>query len=290
VAERLLGLVPSSVEYADVRVVQRRHEGVHVENEAVSQVMLAESLGACVRVLLGGQWGFAASSRLDAAARDGLVRRAIEQAHAAAGSRPPIRLARVPVVRAEYCTPLVRDPFAVAIDEKVNVLLSAAGVMRRAGGAQLRTAEASMDFFRDEKVFASSEGALIEQRLTESGAGLLATAGDGNDTQRRSYPQSVPRAIRGQRGDFASRGYEHVQTMRLVEEAPRVAEEAVVLLTAAQRPVGTTTLIVSGSQMPMLVHETGGHPLRAGPASLAAKRARPAARIWRPTSAEACAS
>ena len=260
VAERLLGLVPSSVEYADVRVVQRRHEGVHVENEAVSQVMLAESLGACVRVLLGGQWGFAASSRLDAAARDGLVRRAIEQAHAAAGSGPPVRLARVPVVRAEYCTPLVRDPFAVAIDEKVNVLLSAAGVMRRAGGAQLRTAEASMDFFRDEKVFASSEGALIEQRMTESGAGLLATAGDGNDTQRRSYPQSVPRAIRGQRGDFASRGYEHVQTMRLVEEAPRVAEEAVVLLTAAQCPVGTTTLIVSGSQMPMLVHETAGHP------------------------------
>jgi len=260
IAEDLLGLVPSSVEYADVRVVRRRHEGVHVENEAVSQVMLVDTVGVGVRVLIGGQWGFAASSHLDSLDRAALVRRAVAQAKAATGSGPPIRLAPVPVVRAVYCSPLARDPFAVPIDQKVSVLLSAADAMRRAGGAQVRTAEASMDFFQDEKVFASSEGALVEQRLTESGAGLLATAGDGEDTQRRSYPQSVPRAIRGQRGDFATRGYEHIEEMRLVEEAPRVAEEAVMLLTAALCPVRTTTLIVGGTQMTMLVHETAGHP------------------------------
>src|SRR5205814_5658287 len=47
---------------------------------------------------------------------------------------------------------------------------------------------------------------------------------------------------------------------RLVEEAPRVGEQAVMLLTAPPCPVGTTTLIVGASQMPMLVHECAGHP------------------------------
>jgi TldD protein len=260
IAERVLGLVPASVEYADVRVVRRHHEGVHVENEAVSQVMLVEAAGVCVRVLVDGQWGFAATSRLDQAACDDVVRRAFEQATAAAGSGPPVRLAPVAVVRAEYRTPLVRDPFSVPLDQKVALLLSAADSMRRAGGARVRTAEASMDAFRDDKVFASTEGALIEQQLTECGAGLMATATDDNDTQRRSYPQSVPRAIRGQRGDFATRGYEHIEALGLLFEAPRVGEEAVVLLTAKPCPVSTTTLIVGGSQMTMLVHETAGHP------------------------------
>jgi TldD protein len=256
----VLGLVPASVEYADVRVVSRRQEGVHVENEAVSQVILSDTAGMCVRVLAGGQWGFAAASRLDDVACDDLVRRAVEQATAAAGSGPPVRLAAVPVVRAEDCTPVVRDPFSVSMNDKVSLLLAAADAMQRSGGARLRTAEASMDFFRDDKVFASTEGSLIEQQLTESGAGLMATAADAHDAQRRSYPQSVPRAIRGQRGDFSSRGYEHIEGLRLVEEAPRVADEAVMLLTAAACPVGTTTLIVGGSQMTMLVHETAGHP------------------------------
>jgi TldD protein len=260
IAERVLGMLPAGVQYADVRVVRRRHEGLHVENDAVGQILLAESTGVGLRVLLDGQWSFAATARLDPDGLERLVRNALAQARAAAGAGPAVRLAPAKVVREVYATPLARDPFMVPIDTKIAVLLAAAAAMRRAGGQKLRTAEASMDFFRDEKVFANSEGSLIEQTLTESGAGLLATAVAGADMQRRSYPQSVPRAIRGQRGDFATRGYEHVERMRLVEEAPRVAEEAVALLTAAACPSKTTTLIVGGTQMALLVHETAGHP------------------------------
>jgi TldD protein len=231
-----------------------------VENEAVGQVLLLESEGLSVRVLCGGQWGFAATARLDPAGVERALANALAQARAAAGAGPRVRLAPAPVVRDVYRTQLERDPFDVPIDEKITLLLAAAASMRTAGGGRVRSAEASMDFFRDDKVFANSEGTLIEQTLTESGAGLLATAADGADVQRRSYPQSVPRAIRGQRGDFATRGYEHVAAMRLIEEAPRVAEEAVALLSADQCPSTTTTLIVGGTQMPMLVHETAGHP------------------------------
>jgi TldD protein len=131
--------------------------------------------------------------------------------------------------------------------------------MRRAGGNDVR-ADASMDFFRDDKVFASTEGACIEQTIVESGAGLMATASDGSDVQRRSYPQGVPRAIRGQRGDFATAGYEHIESLDLANSAPRVGEEAAMLLRAQPCPAITTTLIVGGAQMAQLIHETAGHP------------------------------
>ena len=82
-AERVLGRVPSAAAYADVRVVRRRHDGLHVEGESVGQVLTEESEGIGLRVLLDGQWGFACTARLDDL--DRIVRRAVDQAHAAAG-------------------------------------------------------------------------------------------------------------------------------------------------------------------------------------------------------------
>jgi len=259
IAERVLGLLPSSVAYADVRVVRRRHDGIHVENQDVRQVLTEESEGIGLRVLLNGQWGFAATARLDAGGLQAAVRRAVDQARAAEGLGPPITLAPSPPHQGRFATPVQRDPFGVPFAAKVELLLEAANSILRAGGSRV-VAEASMDFFRDEKLFASTEGACIEQTIVESGAGLMATAANGSDVQRRSYPQGVPRAIRGQRGDFATAGYEHIEGLALASAAPRVGEEAAALLSAHPCPAVTTTLIVGGAQMAQLIHETAGHP------------------------------
>src|SRR3982074_739962 len=111
IAERVLGLLPARVTYADVRVVRRRHEGLHVENEAVGQVLLAESEGLAIRVLCNGQWGFAATARLAPAGVESALTSALGQARAAEGAGPRVRLAPAPVVRDVYRTQLVRDPF-----------------------------------------------------------------------------------------------------------------------------------------------------------------------------------
>lgn len=260
-AEHVLSLVPSAAEYADVRVVHRRHEGLHVENGSVGQALDEESIGVGIRVLLGGHWGFAATSRLDRAGLDTAVVRATAQARAAARSLPGrARLAPAPAVEARYETPFLRDPFEVPLGEKLDLLVQASEAMTAARGGSVVAAEASCDVFLEHKLFASTEGSRVEQRLLETGAGLMATAADGDDVQRRSYPQSVPRAIKGQRGDFATAGWEHVESLRLAEEAPRVGEEAAALLKAPQCPAGPATLVVSGAQMAQVVHETIGHP------------------------------
>jgi TldD protein len=261
-ALRALGLVPTGVQYADIRAVERKHEGLHVDRDAVDQVVIEESLGIGIRVLLNGQWGFAATHQVDnPVTLEQAVRRAVDQAQAAAGLGPPVALAPVPVVRARYATAVVRNPFTdVGVSEKIDLLLRAAAGMKRGGGTNVRSAEASMDFFQDHKVFANTEGSVVEQRITESGGGIMATASDEHDVQRRSFPQSVPRAIRGQRGDFSTAGYEHVAGLGLVEEAERVGSEAAALLRADACPSGKTTLIVTGAQMPLVIHETAGHP------------------------------
>src|SRR3979411_1308129 len=109
IAQRILGRVPSAATYADVRVVRRRHDGLHVQGESMGQVLTEESEGIGLRVLLDGQWGFACTARLDDL--DVVVRRAVDQAHAAYGLGPPISLAPAPVVVAVYSTPVARDPF-----------------------------------------------------------------------------------------------------------------------------------------------------------------------------------
>lgn len=253
IAENLLGLVPHGVSYADVRVVRRQHECVHVDGPAVSP-LYEETEGVAVRVLVEGQWGFAATSFVEQA--ETALERAVAQARAASGhGGPRAKLAPQEPLHARYETPLERDPLTVSLDEKVTLLAAASEAL----GPGLGAAEASYDCFRETKCFASSEGTLVEQVLTETGAGIMATAANQDDLQRRSYPQSVPRSIKGQRGDFATAGWEHVLSLQLVEEAPRVGDEARSLLSAPPCPVGRATVIVSGTQMALFVHECFGH-------------------------------
>jgi TldD protein len=49
--------------------------------------------------------------------------------------------------------------------------------------------------------------------------------------------------------------------MKLVENARRVAEEAVALHHAEQCPEGTATIILDGSQLGLQIHESIGHPI-----------------------------
>ena len=101
-------------------------------------------------------------------------------------------------------------------------------------------------------MFASTEGALCEQLVTECGGGIAAVAVEGSDSQIRSYPASHG-------GHVAEAGYEHFLELELPGHAPRVASEAVALLRAPACPHGRTTLVLAGEQLGLQVHESVGH-------------------------------
>jgi TldD protein len=238
--------------YADVRVDERVQQDIAVKNGQLAAVSDDASEGFGVRVLVDGAWGFAGSDRLEKAEVEEVVSRAVRIAKASARVRSaPVDLGAPVTSRGSYRTPIERDPFGVPLSEKVDLLLRADQAMASVKGVRIR--EGSMEFIRQKKLFASTDGAWTEQELYESGAGIEATATSPDEVQNRSYPNSFGR-------HQGSGGYEFVTALELDRHGQRIAEEAVQLLSAPQCPSGVKTLILGASQVGLQIHESCGHP------------------------------
>jgi TldD protein len=241
------------VPYADLRVVRRQFEEIAVKNGKVDALTRNEDCGFGIRVLYRGAWGFAASSQVNKAEMEKTLDRAWKIARASSRIKEKdIPFAPSPGLVENYRTPVSVDPFSVPLDRKVTLLLEADEVLRR--NPRVKISEAFMGTYEAEKTFASTEGSFIEQRIVECGAGISATAIEGSEMQVRSYPNSF-------RGNFATRGYDWIEELKIKDHAGRVAEEAAQLLFAKPCPSGTTTLILDGSQLALQVHESIGHPI-----------------------------
>ncbi|NLB97561.1 MAG: TldD/PmbA family protein [Armatimonadetes bacterium] len=239
--------------YADVRVVRRTTEEILVKNGHVEAVEAGESTGFGVRVVVDGAWGFASSRQVDADEMERVAELATRIARASAlVQREEVDLAPVEPARGRFEMPCRKDPFEVPLEEKISLLLDADAALRRE--PRVTVSEARMAFFREEKTFASTEGAYLEQVKTESGAGVAATATESGEVQVRSYPAAFG-------GDFAAAGYEFIESLDLEQGAETAGQEAAALLDAPQCPSGVTDLILEGQQLALQIHESCGHPV-----------------------------
>jgi TldD protein len=237
--------------YAEARHVHGREEHLAVHDELVDSVDAAESEGIGVRVLVGGAWGFAATRDISAAGAEQALRRALAVAAAqpAAGARP---LAPVRPAQGHWESSCRIDPFTLALDERLAHLFAAVAAMR--GDARIVRADASASMMRTTKALATSDGTAVTQVLTECGAGIAATAVGDGELQVRTYPCSHG-------GTVAAAGWEQVLGLDLLGHAPRVASEAIELLTAPTVPEGTKTIILHAEQLALQLHESIGHAL-----------------------------
>jgi TldD protein len=243
----------AGADYSDARFVSEESESMTVRNQEMEGIDRALSQGVGIRVLAGGYWGFAATARTEDAEIDRTAKLAVEIARAASRlPMEPIKLEPVEPATDEWRTPVQEDPFAVPLDEKVSLLMETSRRMQGVKG--LAFGESSLDFYRRQTSFSSSEGAAIEQTVVNSGGGMEATAISDGEVQRRSFPNSF-------RGHIRAAGYEHIRSLGLMEEAERVAQQAVDLLGAKECPSEVTTIVLDGNQVILQVHESVGHPL-----------------------------
>ena len=241
------------VSYADVRVIAQRSRALSTKNGKIGSASDAESVGMNVRVIADGAWGFAASADLGRGAVQATAEHAIEIAKASARvKREDVRLASEKPAVAEWSTPYTTDPFTISIEQNIELLLRIDAELRSVAGITL--AEANLNFNREEQWFSSSEGADIHQTKLSTGAGYAAYSFAGSEIQKRSYPNSFG-------GQWQNKGYELVEELKLVENARRIAEEAVALHGADQCPEGTFDLILDSSQLGLQIHESVGHPI-----------------------------
>jgi TldD protein len=220
--------------YVDARLSTLSTEDVKVRNGSVETLSSGVERGIGIRVLAGNGWGFAGDSDDSEAALRRAADRALEAARAShiTASRD-IVLSPVDPVEGAWASRYATEP--LRSDDRIHQV------------------SGEISTFRLEKIFASSDGSWIEQATTEMGAGIEVIAIEGDEFQRRSFPNSAG-------GDFQARGWEFVEELDLIGNGPRIRDEALALLSAPKAPAGIHDLIIGSSQLALQVHESCGHP------------------------------
>ena len=237
--------------YCDARQVEREVERIDVKDGSVESIDRSADRGIGVRVLLNGAWGFAATDRPDDVSLTHAVDDAI--ARAAASARVQTRgvvLAEVAAQRGEYRTPLRRDPFAVPIAERIQLLRAADDAMK---GEHIRSRRAGISAYRTRKHLVTSDGTDVSQEIVDSAAGISVLAVKAG---ARPVTRSEMRNAR-------QAGWEFVEECDLVGRARRYRDDATAILDAPPAQARPTDVVIDQSFLALLVHESCGHPTEA---------------------------
>jgi TldD protein len=237
--------------YADARVGRQRQNFVTTREQQIINVVDTDSIGIGVRVLADGQWGFAATRTLT---RDGVAAAAREAVSIARANRipgvAPVEFAPGETHRdATWASPHARDPFDVAIEEKVDLLLKANAEAGKVQG--VRFVNSSMFFVKENKYYANTDGSTINQTIIRSWLPFTVTAvaPDFSDFQSRG---NVVQPAQG--------GYEYILAQDIVGNAKQWGEQAVEKLKAKPIEVGRYDLVLHPSHLWLTIHESIGHP------------------------------
>ena len=242
----------AGAQYCDVRIAQYRSQSVQTRERRVQGLADTETGGIGVRTLVNGAWGFAATADLTPDSVVAVARNSVAQARAnrAALTRPIVLAPYGAPQKGEWKTPIQVDPFTVTVADKVALLLDVNAAALKVKGT--RFAQSSMNFLREEKTFANSEGSYTVQTLYRSSPSVNVTAvsADNSDFQTRAAEELAPRGM----------GYEHVTGADLVTNAAKWADEAVQKLSAKPVDVGRYDLILHPSHLWLTIHESVAHP------------------------------
>ena len=245
--------------YCDIRIVRLRDQRIGLrlsadratgKTLAVPGVAEDTSYGFGVRVIVSGAWGFAASPLVTPEEIARITGEAAIIAKANATIQPkPVMLAPVKAYRDRWQTPHDKDPLAVPVGEKIDLLRRAAEEVKK--NAKVFASTASLSLRSEDKYFASSEGSSIQQLILQIYGNLDATAVDreNNISRTRSY---VPTQ--------AAAGWEYVPEMNLEENAQRIREEVVEHLSAPPVRAGKKDLLLMPNHLMLTIHESVAHP------------------------------
>jgi TldD protein len=237
--------------YADVRIGRYQNQFIVTREQQIVQVIDTDSIGAGIRTLVDGTWGFAATRIL----KKDSIAAAVQQAVAIAKANriaqdSPVMLAPAPVVHASWRGAFRIDPWDIPVEEKAELLLRANAEALRA--KHVRFVSSTMYFVKETRHFASSEGSVISPQITVRSwvpMSITAVTPDESDFQKRS--NTVPPA---------GRGYEYIQAADLVGHSRQWGEEASQKLSATPVQVGRYDLVLHPTNLWLTMHESIAHP------------------------------
>ncbi|HEV3057997.1 MAG TPA: TldD/PmbA family protein [Vicinamibacterales bacterium] len=203
--------------------------------------------GFGVRVIHSGVWGFASSPIVTEDEIRRIARMATDVARASAiAKRVDVKLAPVPAYQQYWSTPTKREPSAVSQDDKQAFVQKVVDAASKVKGVTSVTA--SVQITNEWKYFASSEGSYIEQETWDTSPSFNVSAKVGDVVKTRSFV-GVPK----------TGGWEVAEESEMLENAERIANEAVEMTTAKPVGMGLKDLVLSPSHAMLTIHEIVAH-------------------------------
>jgi predicted Zn-dependent protease len=248
---RLRNAMPSGVDYCSVRYLAEREESVAVREDEPLPVSRSEEAGVMITVVAGGALGYAATCDLGPSGLAEAAGRAVWWAKQASG-RAVTDFSKIdwPSHQAELSGPNIRPWSQVSLETRYDLLKQQC--------ARLKTDDRIVDwsagigFISSDSLLLTSHGGRIVQTRHYTIPSMNVTANQGAETQTRSL---------GGHSFCQQGGMEVLDAFGFTTAAPRLASEAIELLTADNCPTGPTDLILAPDQMVLQIHESIGHPL-----------------------------
>lgn len=234
--------------YADVRLTVTRTQQLFSGTPSADE----EHIAVGVRALVDGFWGFVASPEWTPDEMARLGREAAAQAKVNNwGATRAVELGPPPPpATGAWSTPVRRDPFAVSDEEKMDYIRAA-----QAYAATFRNGSASslVSFKREERTFASSDGAFCTQTLYTALGNNSYFSVDTydpvtNQTGSRTVDWFAPTAG----------GYEVLTDGGLLDIIPQLYEDARRQLSPVPVPLGRTDVVFDAMAMADIVSRSIG--------------------------------
>ena len=256
----------AGAQYADARVTRRL---VHAHDWAWPLPFSEdeERVGIGVRALVEGYWGFSASTDLTPDTVVELAQDAVRQARASApGHARTVDMGQYTVATGTWSTPVRIDPFTVSIEEKKDEIMSWKIAWYEDGydpGERMIHEQAGWGFIlfvRQERVVATSDGALFTQTCFETGAQVLDQSRYGGGDLTRMSAEGGTNVLRGL--DWAGAGWEHFLDAKVAEQILsgqfREAKAAIAAIPKKPSTIGRYTLVCDGATMAAMLELTLG--------------------------------
>jgi TldD protein len=237
--------------YSDVRIGRYRNSIVFTREQQIVNTADIDNIGAGVRALVDGTWGFGASKTLTT---DGVAAAAREAVAIAKANRiardQPVQLTPVQSYpNATWTSSFKIDPFTIPIEQRADLLLKANAEALKVKG--VRFVNSGLLFVKEDRNFASTEGSVISQTIVRVAVPftITAVAPDNSDFQTRGNVVAP-----------AGRGWEYVLEQDLVGNAGKWAEQAVQKLSGKSVDVGRYDLVLHPTHLWLTIHESIAHP------------------------------
>ena len=237
--EKIIAQTIPKVDYIDIRAGKSDNTSILMKDGNVDEINTGMSLGARIRVLKNGAWGFAYTTELSKL--NEITDTAIQLSNSLTGD---VKLSESEIIKDKVAVD-VKIPFKdISIEEKKEIMKDAndAATIEKVNSTTVSYSDGEIN-----ELFMNSEGSQIQTITSKVRMALNASATDGEIIQF------------GHGSLGGVKGFEVIADADIESFGRSIGEKAVRLLDAEAAPSGIFPVIADPELTGVLIHEALGH-------------------------------